>query len=74
MSVLESSFDVLIQKTAELMEELRLTREQLEIRTQDLISLRLERSREDPHVMGLEEVEEENEHEVANRMDDIGER
>ena len=44
MSVLESSFQILFQKTAELMEELRLTHEQLASRTQDLISLRMERS------------------------------
>jgi hypothetical protein len=45
MSVLESSFEVLMQKTAELMEELRLTHEQLATRTQDLVLLRMERSR-----------------------------
>ena len=44
MSILESSFQILLQKTAELMEELRLTHEQLATRTQDLISLRMERS------------------------------
>ena len=44
MSALESSFELLVQKTAELMEELKLTHEQLATRTRDLILLRMERS------------------------------
>jgi hypothetical protein len=35
MSILESSFEILIRKMAELMEELRLTHDQLATRTQD---------------------------------------
>jgi hypothetical protein len=66
MSVLESSFEVLIQKTAELMEELRLTREELAIRTRDLISLRLERESKDGDVF-VEDA-------PCWNMDDIGER
>jgi hypothetical protein len=71
MSTLESSFEILIRKTAELMEELRLTQEQLATRTQDLILLRMERSRtmecKDIDVLKPEE-------EVACLRMDIGER
>ena len=71
MTVLESSFEILIQKTAELMEELRLTHEQLATRTQDLILLRMERARttecKDVDVL-KEEVE------CLSLRTDIGER
>jgi hypothetical protein len=78
MSVLESAFDILMQKTAELMEELRSTHEQLATRTQDLILLRMERSKTTTATRTecsdalKEELEEEIE---CLKMDsDIGER
>ena len=71
MCTLESSFEILIQKTAELMEELRSTQEQLATRDQDLISLRMERSRTtDCKDVDVSKPEEEVE---CLRMD-IGER
>lgn len=73
MSVLESSFETLIQKTAELMEELRLTHEQLATRTQDLILLRMERSRTTTEcTKDVDDLKEDSEVECLRT--DIGER
>jgi len=75
MSTLESSYEVLNQKTTELMEELRLAQEQLASRTRDLISLRSERSRSVTDVDDNVDVLEED---ACVRIDDattmLGER
>jgi len=52
MSLLEASFETLLQKTAELTEELRLTREQLGIRNRGLILL------DNSRIEGSESMEE----------------
>ena len=75
MSILESSFQILIQKTAELMEELRLTHEQLATRTQDLISLRMERTGATTVSTESKDVDDVLKEEVeCLRIMDIGER
>lgn len=75
MSILESSFQILIQKTAELMEELRLTHEQLATRTQDLISLRMERTGVTTVSTESKDVDDVLKEEVeCLRIMDIGER
>ena len=74
MSVLESSFEILIQKTAELMEELRLTHEQLAIKTEDLILLRMERSRTTTECKDVDVDVLKEELECLSLRMDIGER
>lgn len=74
MSVLESSFEILIQKTAELMEELRLTHEQLAIKTEDLILLRMERSRTTTECKDVDVDALKEELECLSLRMDIGER
>jgi hypothetical protein len=74
MSILESSFQILIQKTAELMEELRLTHEQLATRTQELNLLRMERSKTTDS-LECKDVDDGLKEEVdCLRIMDIGER
>lgn len=72
MSILESSFQILIQKTAELMEELRLTHEELAARNQDLILLRMESERS--RTTECKDVDDVLSEEVECLRLDIGER
>jgi len=69
MSVLEASFEILLQKTAELTEELRLTHEQLAIRNQGLILLE-QRSRNEYNDL----VEEAERLRLVNLTFNLGER